>query len=41
MRMDAGDQLMLQIHYHYDHHTIPDQSRFRMSVAEPARSWST
>jgi mono/diheme cytochrome c family protein len=35
MKMNAGDYLMLQIHYHYGHHSVPDRSRFRLAVAEP------
>lgn len=33
IRMDAGDLIVVQIHYHYTHSAPPDQSRFVMELA--------
>jgi hypothetical protein len=34
IRMDAGDLIVVQIHYHYTHNAPPDQSRFVMELAK-------
>jgi polyisoprenoid-binding protein YceI len=35
MRMDAGDVLVVQIHYHYAHSNPPDRSRLVLDLADP------